>query len=80
MTSSRLAQMNERKVRVRLALDKLTPEKREILEMREYLGLSHSEIGQALSIEPEAARMRVVRAKESLVKAIMEVKREAKLP
>ena len=76
MTGSRLAQMNERKIRVRLAMDRLDREKREILELREYLGLSHMEIGQALRLEPDAARMRVVRAKEALVKAIMEVKQE----
>jgi RNA polymerase sigma-70 factor (ECF subfamily) len=80
MTSSRMAQMNERKMRVRRALEKLSPEKREILEMREYLGLSHAEIAEALGLDPDAARMRVVRAKESLVKAIMEVKKEEQLP
>jgi RNA polymerase sigma-70 factor (ECF subfamily) len=80
MTSSRLAQMNERKMRVRRALEKLAPEQREILEMREYLGLSHVEIGEALDLDPDAARMRVVRAKESLVKAIMEVKKEEQPP
>jgi len=80
MTSSRLAQMNERKIRVRRALEKLAPDKREILEMREYLGLSHIEISEALGIETDAARMRVVRAKEALVKAIMEVRTEEQLP
>ena len=80
MTSSRLAQMNERKGRVRRALDKLSPDKKEILEMREYLGLSHQEIGQALGVEPDTARMRVGRAKEALVKAIMESKKEEEPP
>lgn len=76
MTTSRLALMNERKMRVRRALDKLPADKREILEMREYLGLSHVEISEALGIEADTARMRVVRAREALIKAIMDVRRE----
>lgn len=75
-TASRLAQMNERRIRVHRAMERLSAEQREIIEMREILGLSHSEIGQALGIGPDAARMRVVRAKESLINTIMEIKRE----
>ncbi len=79
-TASRLALMNERKMRVRRALTKLTSEEREILEMREFLGLSHADIGNAFGIEPDAARMRVVRAKENLVRAIMKVRMEEREP
>ena len=75
-TSSRMAQMNERKLRVNRAMEKLPADKRELLEMREVLGLSHAEIGQALGIEPDAARMRVVRAKEALVRTLLSLKRE----
>jgi len=80
MTGSRLAQMKERKIRVLRALEKMEPEKREILELREYLGLTHLEIAEALGLEPDAARMRVVRAREALVKAIMEVRKEEMPP
>ncbi len=75
-TASRLAQMNERRIRVHRAMERLSTEQRELLEMREILGLSHGEIGQALGIGPDAARMRVVRAKETLISKIMEIKRE----
>jgi len=76
MTSSRMAQMNEKRLRILKSLERLDEPKREVLEMREYLGLSHKEIGEALGIDTDTARMRVVRAKEALVKTMMELKRD----
>lgn len=50
---------------VQQALDRLTPEHREVLLLRQMQGLSYQEIGAALSLEEGTVKSRISRAKRS---------------
>lgn len=51
---------------VQQALDRLTPEHREVLLLRQMQGLSYQEIGAALSLEEGTVKYRISRAKRQL--------------
>lgn len=51
---------------VQQALDRLTPEHREVLLLRQMQGLSYQEIGAALSLEEGTVKSRISRAKRQL--------------
>lgn len=51
---------------VQQALDRLTPEHREVLLLRQMQGLSYQEIGAALSLEEGTVKSRLSRAKRQL--------------
>jgi RNA polymerase sigma-70 factor (ECF subfamily) len=65
-TPSKLAVRNERMGRMALALDRLTPLYREVVELRSLKLQSFAEIGEQLSRTPEAARSLWIRAMERL--------------
>jgi RNA polymerase sigma-70 factor (ECF subfamily) len=56
------AERQERAAWLRLALELLAPEDREVVRLREWDGLSFPEIGALLSLGEEAVRKRYVRA------------------
>ena len=57
-----VAQQNEQHALVRLSLELLRGRDREIIILREYDGLSHTEIAQRLDMNEPAVRMRLSRA------------------
>lgn len=65
-TPSMSAQRNEREAWIRLGMEFLDPEDREVLVLRKWDGLSFSEIGERFEISPEAARKRHNKAIERL--------------
>jgi RNA polymerase sigma-70 factor (ECF subfamily) len=56
--------------RVREALDRLPQSQRVIVHMHRYVGLTFSEIGQALGLSPGAVKLRAFRAYEQLRKQL----------
>jgi RNA polymerase sigma-70 factor (ECF subfamily) len=54
---------------LRLALQEMDDEKREVLQLSWFEGMKHREVGDRLGITEDAARMRVTRAESELVKA-----------
>jgi len=69
-TPSRAADRNERAAWIRLALDLMDPDEREILELRQWEEVSYAEIAGRLGISEEAAQMRHIRAHRKLVKTV----------
>ena len=57
-TPSMVMDKNEREARVRLAVELLDPEDREILVLRQWQGLSFKETAEKLGLTEDAARMR----------------------
>ena len=51
---------------VRQALDKLEPEQKQVVMLREYEGLSYSEIGEVLKVPVGTVRSKLFRAKLAL--------------
>jgi len=56
----------ERHQVVRSALQRLKPEHRDVLVLREYKDLGYSEIAEALDISLEAVKSRIFRARSEL--------------
>lgn len=51
---------------VRAGMDRLGPEFRQVLVLREIAGLSYDEIGQATGLEPGTVKSRIYRARQKL--------------
>jgi RNA polymerase sigma-70 factor, ECF subfamily len=64
------AERNERGAWLRLALDLLSPDDREIIRLRDWDGCSFAEAGAAVGIGEEAARKRYVRALPKLARKL----------
>lgn len=62
----------ETEMRVRAALQKLTPEQREAILLSRYQGLSYAEIAQISGCSEGAVKTRVFRAMETLKKLLTE--------
>ena len=56
----------EKKVTVLNALDKISPEHKMVLLLREYNDLTYSEIAKILKISPQAVKSRIFRARSEL--------------
>lgn len=56
--------------RLRLALEQLSPEHREIIVMRHFEDLSYAEIGEALSVPQGTVMSRLYRARKALAAAM----------
>jgi RNA polymerase sigma factor (sigma-70 family) len=61
-TPSQAASADEARAWVRLALEMLDPEDRDVVLWREYQGLSFAEVAERLGLQEDAARMRFNRA------------------
>jgi RNA polymerase sigma factor (sigma-70 family) len=61
----------ENELRVRKALEALTPEQREAILLSRYQGLSYAEIAQIAGCSEGAVKTRVFRAMETLKKTLM---------
>lgn len=65
-TPSMSVERHEREGWIRLGMEFLDPEDREVLVLRKWDGISFAEIGERLEISPDAARMRHNRAVKRL--------------
>lgn len=73
---ARAAERNERVAWMRLALELLEPDDREVLRLREWDGLSFPQIGERLGTTEEAARKRHVRALPKLAQKLQQLQQE----
>lgn len=71
---SQAAIRGERMAWIRLAMQRLSPSDRELLELRVWRGLDFDAIGDRLDVAPDAARMRVNRALGRLARAVEALK------
>lgn len=73
-TPSPLAVVNshEAQARVRVAMDQLHPDHREILVMRHFEDLSYAEIGELLGVPQGTVMSRLFRARKALVRILEE--------
>ena len=78
-TPSQAAAAGEYRSLIRLALELVAPEDREILLLRQWQELPYEEIARELSISPKAAHMRFVRALPRLVETVRRL-RVGRLP
>lgn len=60
----------EKRAMVLAALDKLTPEYKAVIVLREYSDLSYAEIAKILKISPQAVKSRIFRARSELRKLL----------
>lgn len=61
---------DEREAWIRLALELLAPEDREVIRLREWDELTFEQIGEKLGVAPDAARMRYQRALPKLARKV----------
>ncbi len=61
-TPSRIAHRNEREAWIRLGLEFLAPDDRELIALRQWEKVPYDEIGKKLGLSPDAVRMRYNRA------------------
>ncbi len=73
-TPSQAASADEARAWVRLALEMLDPEDRDVVLWREYQGQSFQEVAQRLSVSEDAARMRFNRALPKLAKKLEQLR------
>ncbi len=69
-TPSRSAERHEREALVRLGMELLDPDDRDVIVMREWEDLSFNDIGKQLDIPANTARMRHTRAVRRLAKKV----------
>lgn len=62
----------EKRAMVLAALDKLTPEYKAVIVLREYSDLSYAEIAKILKISPQAVKSRIFRARSELRKLLQD--------
>jgi len=62
--------LEEKRVTIREAIDKLSPAHRVAIVLREYEGLSYGENCETLNISPQAVKSRIFRAREELRKLL----------
>ncbi len=72
---SRLAEAAEWQSLVRLGLELLAPEDREVILLREWDGLSFAEVGSRAGVTEEAARKRFTRALVRLTRSVTRLRR-----
>ncbi|HUP44955.1 MAG TPA: RNA polymerase sigma factor [Thermoanaerobaculia bacterium] len=70
LSPERNLERRENELRVRRALNALTPEQREAILLSRYQGLSYAEIAQIAGCSEGAVKTRVFRAMETLKKAL----------
>lgn len=73
---SRAAQVDEERTWMRLALELLDADDRDVIVLREYRGASFAEVGAKLGIQEDAARMRLRRALQRLAGVLDRLRRE----
>ena len=66
------AERSELRQAVRDAIDRLSPEHRNMLLLREISGLSYDEIDQALALEPGTVKSRIFRARKKLCNILLQ--------
>jgi RNA polymerase sigma-70 factor (ECF subfamily) len=76
-TPSKTAEKNEQEAWVRLGIELVKPDDREVLILRQWDGLSFDEIGKRLEISASAARVRHLRAVRRLAREVEELRRGA---
>lgn len=74
-TPSKLADREEHIRWVRLALDVLAPKDHDVILLRDWEGLSFTEVGDRLGVKEDAARMRYKRAVDRLRDVIVRLQR-----
>lgn len=72
---SQVAARNEERQWVRLAIDLLEPEERNLVLWREWEGLAFAEIAGRLGVQEDAARMRFTRALPKLARKVRQLRR-----
>lgn len=73
---TKLVHEREREALVRLGLGLLEPADQEVIVLREWQGLSLTELSERLRVSPDAARMRFHRAVRRLAKAVRKLRSE----
>ncbi len=71
---SEAAQRNDDKAWIRLGLELLPRDDRQVVRLREWDGLSFAEVGDALGIDADAARMRFQRTLPRLARLVMDLR------
>jgi RNA polymerase sigma-70 factor, ECF subfamily len=71
---SEMAQLREWEDWIHRGMEQLAPEDRDLLRFRQWMGLSHSEIGGRMGISEDAARMRFARALARLAGEVQKLK------
>lgn len=71
-TPERELERTEMRQAVAAGLERLTPEHRQVLVMREINGLSYAEIGAVLGLEEGTVKSRIARARNALRKVLTE--------
>lgn len=74
-TPSQNASRNEEEAWLRLALELLAPEDRDVITLRTWGGLTFAQVGERLGLEDNAARMRFGRALQHLADKVLSLRR-----
>ncbi|MEW6741323.1 MAG: sigma-70 family RNA polymerase sigma factor [Planctomycetota bacterium] len=74
-TPSRVAQRHEREAWIRLGIELLDPEDREVIVLREWEGLSFAAIAERLGVTADGARMRFSRSVGRLARKVRALRR-----
>lgn len=71
---SQAAQRDESAAQIRLAVELLDPQDRDVLQLREFDGLSFAEVGERMGSSEDAARMRFQRALPKLAAKVAQLR------